>query len=82
MKQRRLYMKETRIICRENQEHCTRVFRKVDKEWVFEERYRGHAICSSRAVTKNRFNQNKIDKQPVSPKCRLFVTKEESPFIF
>ena len=38
------WRKVTRIICRENQEHCTRVFRKVDKEWVFEERDRGLAV--------------------------------------
>ena len=30
----------------------TRVFRKVDKEWVCEERDRGHVVCSSGACTK------------------------------
>ena len=66
---------------RENQEHCTQVFRKVDKEWFFEERDRGHVICSSGAGTKNQSNQSKIAKQPVSPKCRLCGTKGEIPII-
>ena len=34
----------------------------MDKEWVLEERDRGHVICSSRAGTKNQFNQSK-DRQ-------------------
>ena len=32
---------------------------KVDKEWIFEERDKGHFICRSRAGTKNQFNQSK-----------------------
>ena len=35
---------------------------------------RGHVICSSEAGTKNA----KIDKQTVSPKCILCLTKEET----
>ena len=50
---------------------------EVDKEWIFEERDRGHVICSSGAGTNNQFNQSK-DKQPVSPKCRLCEIKEET----
>ena len=46
---------------------------------VFEERNRGHVICSSGACTNNQFNQSK-DRQttPVSPKCRLYWTQEET----
>ena len=50
-----LYRKKgTRAICIENQEHCTQVFRKVDNEWDFDERNRGHVICSSGACTKTK----------------------------
>ena len=35
------------------------MFRKVDKEWFFEERDRGHVNCSSGAGTKNQCNQSK-----------------------
>ena len=57
MKERRLYVKES---------YKDNFFRKVDKEWVFEERGRGHVIEAN------------IDKHPVSPKCRLCGTKEET----
>ena len=67
-------MEEKRAISRENQERCTQVFRKVDKEWVFKKRHRGHVICRSAAGTKNQCNQSKDDKQSVSHKCRLCVT--------
>ena len=53
-----------RSICRETQEHCTRIFRKLDKEWVFEERDRWHVVCSG-AGTKNQFIQSK-DRQTTS----------------
>ena len=46
-------------ICREKQEHCTQVVRKVDKEWVFEERERVHVICNLGAGTKNQYIQSK-----------------------
>ena len=57
-----------------DQEHCTQVFCKVDKEWVFEEGDRGHVICTSGAGTKNQCNQRKIAKQPVLTKCCLYGT--------
>ena len=79
MKEIRLCMKKvTRTICREDQEHCTRVFRKDDKECVFEERDRGHVIFSSRVSTKKQFNQSKHRQKTSFPKCRLYVTKEET----
>ena len=52
-------------MCRVNQEHCTQVFRKVDKEWLFQ------------ALRTNSIKA-KIDKQPVPPKCRSCGTKEET----
>ena len=47
------------------EEQCTRVVRKVDNKWVFEERDRGHVICSSGVGTKNQCNQSK-DRQTTS----------------
>ena len=55
-----VWRKVTRTICRENQEHCTQVYRNF-KEWDFEERDRGNDICSG-LCTKNQFNQSK-DRQ-------------------
>ena len=40
----------------------------------------GHVTCSSGAGTKNQLIKAKIDKQPVSPKCRLCGAKKE-PFM-
>ena len=40
-------------------------FRKVGREWVFEERDRGHVICSSGAGTKSQYNQSK-DRETTS----------------
>ena len=54
-----------RQFAEKTRKHCTRVFRKVDKEWVFEERERGHVICSSGAGTKNQSNQSQ-DRQTTS----------------
>ena len=46
----------------EKTRNISHVFRKVDKEWVYEERDRRHVICSSGAGTKDQFNQSK-DRQ-------------------
>ena len=42
-------------------------------QWVFEERDRGHVICSSGAGNKNQFNQSK-DRQ--TTRCRLWTEEE------
>ena len=70
------WRKVTRAICRENQEHCTWVFRKVNKEWVF----KGHRACyaAQEQAVRTKSIKVKIDKLPVSPKCRLCGTKEEA----
>ena len=64
-------------ICRE--EHCTQVFRKVDKECIVEERDRGHVISVQEQALRTNAIKAKIDKQPVSaPKCILCGTKVET----
>ena len=56
---KRKRVKERRLTLHDGkyQEPCTQVFMKVDMEWVFEERDRGHVIFSSGAGTKKQFNQ-------------------------
>ena len=70
-------MKVTRKICRGNQEHCTQVFRKVDKEWVLKKETEGMLFAAIKALRTSSMKA-KIDKQPVSSKCRLCGIKEET----
>ena len=64
-KMKRDESKKARAICIKNPGTLTQVFRKVDKDCVFQERDRGHVICSSGAGTKNQCNQSK-DRQTTS----------------
>ena len=50
-------MKESKKgnFCRENQEHCKRVFRNVDKEWVLKKDTYELALSISRNVSASFF---------------------------
>ena len=49
----------------------------LTKEWVFDETESMLFAAQEQALTTNAIKA-KIDKQPVSPKCRLCGTKEET----
>ena len=79
MKERRLYKKESyKDNFRENQEHCIQVFRKVDMEWVLKKETDGMLFTAQEQALRTNSIKAKVDKQPVSPKCRLCGTKEET----
>ena len=77
--ERLFYMEEsyTKTSCRENKEHCTWVFRKVNKEWTFEEKDR-YVICSSGVGTKNQSNPIKYRQTTSFSKIRVASQNKNS----
>ena len=50
----------------------------MDKEWVLKKKTEGMLFAAQDQALRTNSIKAKIDKQPVSPQCRLCWTKEET----